>query len=94
MARSQDILAILRGVQMVVRAGIKEEEKNIQRLWSNSSVRSSVNDSLNVIVNKIKNPGEVVKVANESLDRFSTIATGINQYVMFSPKEKPKQGAK
>lgn len=100
MARSQDFFGIFRGVQLVVRAGINNEEKEITRIWKNSSLRSLLNKNLSESPTQLKNTSSVYYpiTASDGIERISTIFTGINQFVRYStsPSSAPKtvEGAK
>lgn len=96
MARSQDILALIRGLQTVLRAGIKEEEKELVKIWNNSSIRQLLIDSKEACDKTIKtnNLSSTMKATSDSVERVSTVFNGINQFVRYKPKENPSVGAK
>lgn len=96
MARSQDILGIIRGIQTVVRAGIKEEENELRRIWSNSSVRKLLNESKDAVDKKVKTAdlNSAIKSTTESAERVSMIFSGANQFVKYKVKGATGSGAK
>lgn len=88
MSRSQDILGIIRGIQLVANASVKTQEAYLKHLWSHSSVRDAIEKSATPTIecgNKmIKNPAEELqKVGNllkETLERSSVVVEGIKQF--------------
>lgn len=96
MARSQDILAVIRGIQTVVRAGIKEEEKELIRKWNNSSIRQLLNESKQTVDQTVKS-GDIsstLSTTKDGVERVSTVFTGINQFLRYKAKETTSVGAK
>lgn len=88
MSRSQDILGLLRGIQLVANASVKTQEAYLKHLWSHSSVRDAIEKSATqtsecgkkVITNpaqELKNVGNILK---ESFERSSVVVEGIKQY--------------
>lgn len=88
MSRSQDIIALLRGIQLVAGASRKTQEAYLKHLWSHSSVRELVEKGADQTIESskrvISNPGqELQNVGNmlkETLERTSVVVEGVRQY--------------
>lgn len=88
MSRSQDILALLRGIQLVAGASKKTQEAYLKHLWAHSSVRELVEKGADQTIANgkkiISNPGqELQNVGNmlkETLERTSVVVEGVKQY--------------
>lgn len=99
MSRSQDLVSLLRGLQIVLEATVKSQEQCVQRLWANSSIRDIVNENRLIssqCLNKfLQNPSkELSEVSNslkEAAERSSVVLEGIRQYTASSVKFEPKE---
>jgi aarF domain-containing kinase len=88
MSRSQDILGLLRGIQLVAGASVKTQEAYLKHLWSHSSVRDLIekNSPQNCESGKnvFSNPGQELqrmgKILQETISRSSVVVEGIRQY--------------
>lgn len=88
MSRSQDILGLIRGIQLVANASVKTQEAYLKHLWSHSSVREAIEKSANEASESgkkvIANPGQelqnVGNILKETLQRSSVVVEGIKQY--------------
>lgn len=45
MAKGRDIVGMLRGLEKVVQSLVEHQQKEVSRLWRNSSVRSALQDA-------------------------------------------------
>lgn len=88
MSRSQDILGLIRGIQLVASASVKTQEAYLKHLWSHSSVRDAIEKSATqtsecgkkVVTNpgqELQNVGNILK---ETFERSSVVMEGIKQY--------------
>ena len=88
MSRSQDILGLIRGIQLVASASVKTQEAYLKHLWSHSSVRDAIEKNATqtsecgkkVVTNpgqELKNVGNILK---ETFERSSVVVEGIKQY--------------
>lgn len=88
MSRSQDILGIIRGIQLVANASLKTQEAYLKHLWSNSSVREVIERNVEqtaecgkkVMTNptqELQNIGSAVK---ETFERSAVVIEGIRRY--------------
>jgi aarF domain-containing kinase len=92
MSRSQDILGLIRGIQLVANASLKTQEAYLKHLWSHSSVREAVEKSAiqtSECGKKVmRNPGEelqnVGRILKETFERSSVVVDGIKQYTAAS----------
>lgn len=88
MSRIQDAIAVLRGIIMIANAGAKIAEKDIKRIWLNSSVKELFEIKLANVKNcgdKIaKNPtkelNDFMNDVRETAQRVSVVAEGVKQY--------------
>lgn len=88
MSRSQDILGLLRGIQLVAGASVKTQEAYLKHLWSHSSVRDAIEKSANetselgkkVVANPAQELQNVGNLLKETLERSSVVVEGIRQY--------------
>lgn len=97
MSRSQDILGLIRGIQLVANASVRTQEAYLKHLWSHSSVREAVEKSANqtsecgkkIITNpgqELQNVGNILK---ETLERSSVVIEGIRQYTASGRSSHP-----
>lgn len=83
-----DILGVLRGIQLVANASLKQQEKICQQKWANSSVKDLVCDN-KVVEEKIQSlllgpPSiQVDKIITETLQRSSMVFEGIKGYIVY-----------
>jgi aarF domain-containing kinase len=88
MSRSQDILGLIRGIQLVASASVKTQEAYLKHLWSHSSVREAAEKSamqtsecgkkfMSNPSQELQNVGNMLK---ETLERSSVVVEGIRQY--------------
>lgn len=88
MSRSQDILGLIRGIQLVAGASIKTQEAYLKHIWSHSSVRDVVEKCASQTSERgrqvMENPSqELQNVGNllkETFERSSVVVEGIKQY--------------
>lgn len=88
MSRSQDILGLIRGIQLVTGASLKTQEAYLKHLWSHSSVRDAIEKSASqtsecgkkVITNPSLELQKVGKILQETFARSSVVVEGIKQY--------------
>lgn len=88
MSRSQDTLAVLKGLQLIAKASLRTNEEYLKHLWSNSTVRDVISnncDTAKSFTNKLTaNPGkELENAANllkETVERTSVVAQGVRQF--------------
>lgn len=94
MSRIQDAIALLKGLQIVAKASTETQQKYLQHIWANSSIRELVQSSLTQAqqcTSKFgKNPSkEVETLANslrETLQRSSMVVEGVKQFTVTSMK--------
>ncbi|XP_055382126.1 atypical kinase COQ8B, mitochondrial [Condylostylus longicornis] len=87
MLRVQEILGVLRGIQKVVGAGLKENELVIKHKWANSSAKEIIENNINLSKNLTEpwtsNPkGETKKVQGlikEAAERTYVVTEGLRQ---------------
>ncbi|CAH1388843.1 unnamed protein product [Nezara viridula] len=76
----RDILGVLKGIQKVATEGVRQQENYAKHLWANSSVKSVINDSLD-IKNKFDSKSKPInEVANEGLQRAAMVLEGIKAF--------------
>lgn len=88
MSRSQDILGLMRGIQLVAGASLKTQEAYLKHLWSHSSVRDAVEKSAsqtsecskNVLSNPTQQLQKIGNALKETFERSSVVVEGIRQY--------------
>ncbi|KAG4076354.1 hypothetical protein HA402_005797 [Bradysia odoriphaga] len=99
MSRIQDSIALLKGLQIIAKASAETQQKYLQHIWSNSSVRELVQTSLNNAqqcgTKFSQNPSkEVEAIANslrETIQRSSMVVEGVKQYTVTSMKVDSNQ---
>lgn len=88
MSRTQDILGLIRGIQLVAGASVKTQEAYLKHLWSHSSVRDAIEKSAiqtsecgkKIMTNpglELQNVGSALK---ETFERSAVVVEGIRQY--------------
>jgi aarF domain-containing kinase len=93
MSRAQDVIALLRGLEIISKAALKQNEQYVKLLWANSSIRElleqnskSSEECLKKILN---NPSQELegfgKSVVETLQRTSVVVEGVKQYATSSP---------
>lgn len=88
MSRSQDILGLIRGIQLVASASVKTQEAYVKHLWSHSSVRDVIEKnaaqtsecSKRVITNPAQELQNIGNALKETFERSSVVIEGIRQY--------------
>lgn len=86
--RSQDILGLIRGIQLVLKESVKIQEAYLKHLWSHSSVRDAIEKSATqtsecgkkVVTNPTKELQNVGNILKETFERSSVVVEGIKQY--------------
>lgn len=99
MSRIQDAISLVKGLQIVAKASTKTQQKYLQHIWSNSSVREllqlSLNDAKQRSSKFSQNPGkELETIANalrETIQRSSMVVEGVKQFTVTSMKDDGKQ---
>lgn len=87
MARMQDLVGVLRGVQTIVQAGLKVQESNFKIIWDNSSIRALAEECATKIKSdSLKSTPGFQNIINESAERMSTVIVGFKQYATYSNK--------
>lgn len=94
MSRIQDAIAVLKGLQIIAKASAETQQRYLQHIWSNSSIRELVQSSLNQAqqcsLKFTQNPSKEVEIiANslrETLQRSSMVVEGVKQYTTISMK--------
>lgn len=94
MSRIQDAIAVVKGLQLVARASTETQQKYLQHIWSNSSIRellqSSLNNAKHCSSKFSQNPSkELEAIANslrETIQRSSMVAEGVKQFTVTSMK--------
>ncbi|XP_055694834.1 atypical kinase COQ8B, mitochondrial [Lutzomyia longipalpis] len=102
MSRSQDVFAILRGLQVVLEATAKTQEQCIQRLWANSSIREILHANQEITskcLNKFlqdpsKELSSMSSTLKEAAERSSVVFEGIRQYTASSVKLEPTKATR
>lgn len=98
-SRSQDILAILRGLRVVNEAFIKENEKHLKHIWINSSIKEllegNVKQTQECITNFSQNPTKEIKnllnIAKETYERSYVVAAGLQELAKIPSSMKIEQ---
>lgn len=79
-----DTLAMLRGLQLVAKAGLMTQEQCTRHVWANSAIRELLQDSAAASRSFGQNPqNEIQHLLNnvrETGERFGVVAEGIRQY--------------
>lgn len=98
MSRFQDLLAVLRGLQTVAEAAAKLQQEQACTIWNNSSVNEllkqcpkRVRSASNFDASKASTGNaSAFSVLADTADRLSTVVSGVQEYVNYSP-ERYKQ---
>ncbi len=99
MSRIQDAIALAKGLQIVAKASTETQQKYLQHIWANSSIRdllqSSLNNAQQCSTKFSRNPSkELEAIANslrETIQRSSMVVEGVKQYTVTSMKVDAKQ---
>lgn len=94
MPRVQDLIGVMKGVQHVTQACLQLQEQTFRVIWANSTARSALNSTIDNITNqKAPKPEDFMKAASDTVERMTTIAQGIKDYIELSTKPivKPTQ---
>lgn len=94
MSRSQDTLALLKGLQLIAKACVRTNEEYLRHLWANSSVRDVINANCaqaKEFTNKLTtNPNKefenVSHILRETVERTGIVAEGVKQYSLANSK--------
>lgn len=94
MSRPQDTFALLKGLQLVVKACARTNEEYLRLLWANSSVRDVINSNCTqakeftnrITMNPTKEFENVSKILKETVERSSVVAEGVRQYTLTNSK--------
>lgn len=94
MSRIQDTIALVKGLQIVAKASTETQQKYIQHIWANSSIRDLLQSNLNhakqcsskFSQNPSKELETVVNSLRETLQRSSMVVEGVKQYTVTSMK--------
>jgi len=97
MSRSNDILGIIRGIQLVANASLKTQEAYLKHLWSYSSVREVLEKNAQqtsecgkkVMSNPTQELQNISKSLKETFERSSLVVEGIRQYTMSNRQHPP-----
>lgn len=92
MSRIQDAIALVRGLQIVAKASTETQQKYLQHIWSNSSIRellqSSLDNAKHCSSKFSNNPSKELEViANslrETIQRSSMVVEGVKQFTVTS----------
>lgn len=82
MFRSNDILGIIRGLQLVAEAGLTHQRSEFNTIWRNSSIRALVEDALT--------NSNVTNTVLDKVDRVATVCHGLQVYTTHAFTEKGK----
>lgn len=99
MSRVQDSIALLKGLQIVAKASTETQQKYLQHIWANSSIRELVQSALTNAqqcgTKFSQNPSkEVEAIANslrETIQRSSMVVEGVKQFTVTSIKVDDNQ---
>lgn len=94
MSRSQDALALLKGLQLIAKACARTNEEYLRHLWANSSVRDVINTNRaqakeftnNLTTNPSKEFENVSHILRETVERTGIVAEGVRQYALTNSK--------
>lgn len=89
MSRSQELAGMLKGMQIVAEALVKNQNTHMSHLWTNSSVRAVLEKNLASVQSCkdkiIKEPGKefenVGSLVKEAFERGSVVTEGLRHYV-------------
>lgn len=80
MSKLQDLVSVLKGVQNVMQAGIKLQEKEMRIIWQNSSIKSLTEDINNQIKLKDFKRTDLSGAMTETSERLSAVLVGLKEY--------------
>lgn len=81
MSRAQDLLGLLRGIQLVAQETLKTQKGELKVIWANSSVRTAL-EGVQVGVKHAKTPnaGDMFKSVVDGAERVNAVFTGVKYY--------------
>lgn len=99
MSRIQDMIAIVKGLQIVAKASTETQQKYLQHIWANSSIRDLLQSNLShakqcsskFTQNPSKEVEEMLSSLRETLQRSSMVVEGVKQFTMTSMKVDANQ---
>lgn len=88
MSRSNDVLAVLKGLQLIAKASVRTNEEYLRHLWANSSVRDVITNNCTrakeftnkITANPSKEFEDVAHFLKETVDRSSLVAESVYRY--------------
>lgn len=94
MSRIQDAIALVKGLQIVLKASTEIQQRYLQHVWANSSIRELLQSNLNQAKqcsSKLsQNPGKeleaIVNSLQETIQRSSMVVEGVKQFTVTSMK--------
>lgn len=103
MSRAQDFLGVLRGIQLVAQESVKTQRGELKVIWSNSSVRTAVEDAkkktqTSLKSAQVKSATDVFKSAVDGTERVNAVLTGVKYFATNAApavsflKEKENEG--
>jgi aarF domain-containing kinase len=95
MSRTQDLFAVLKGLDIITRAAVKHNDIHLKHLWANSSIREilqqNTKSSEECLKKIISNPSKELeafsKTVMETLERSSVVVDGVKQFATTNSKE-------
>ncbi|XP_034951611.1 LOW QUALITY PROTEIN: atypical kinase COQ8B, mitochondrial [Chelonus insularis] len=91
--RNSDIVGVLKGLQMVVNAIVKNQEESCKRIIDNSSIKSTAESNLKKAVENFKEidpskvPEKFYNETKELVERICTVQRGIFEYTKHRTSE-------
>lgn len=85
MSRAQDLLGLLRGIQLVAQETLKTQKSELKVIWSNSSVRTALEGvqkktEVGLKNTKTASAGDVFKSVVDGAERVNAVLTGVKYY--------------
>lgn len=88
MSRSKEVLALLKGFQLIAKASAKNNEEYLRQLWSNSSVRDVISNNClqarqfteRITKNPSKEMENVSYILKETVERTALVAESLYKY--------------
>lgn len=85
MSRIQDFLGVLRGAQIVLQESVKVQSANLNVIWTNSSVKSAIEEigkksQTNLKNTQVKSANDFYKGVVETAERVNAVVTGIRHF--------------
>lgn len=80
MTKLQDLVGVLKGVQNVMQAGLKLQEKDIRIIWQNSSLKSLNEEITNQLKSKKYTETDLNTAISETSKRLYTVIAGLKEY--------------